>query len=383
MSRGRALACVLGDMDLVRPLGLAGIPVAVGAPRGDPARFSRFVRDRFELQGEDGPEAETAALLAQWAAGKPAPPALFYEDDWNLLLVSRRREELARHLRFVVAEAELVEDLVDKERFQALAERAGLPVPRARAARPAHEPAPVDEFAYPVLLKPVPARNARWRAVEPDRKALSIADAGALRDVWARLGDGGVEVLLQELIPGPESRIESHHVYVDERGDIVAQFTGRKIRTFPTELGHSTALEITDSPDVEALGGELVGRLGLTGVAKADFKRAPDGTLHLLEINPRFTLWAHLAAKAGLNLPAVVYADLVSEPRPALRRARVGATWSRSLSDLKAVRAEGGSTRRWLRWLAGCEAVSLIAPDDPLPFLAGKVWGPLRDRVAR
>src|SRR5215470_19812901 len=40
----------------------------------------------------------------------------------------------------------------------------------------------------------------------------------------------------------------------------------------------------------------------LTGVAKPDFKRAPDGRLLLLEINPRFNLWHHLGAVAGVNL---------------------------------------------------------------------------------
>ncbi|MCC2670222.1 MAG: ATP-grasp protein, partial [Armatimonadetes bacterium] len=42
MSRTRPLACVIGDIDLVRPLGLAGIRSAVVAKPGDPIRYSRF-----------------------------------------------------------------------------------------------------------------------------------------------------------------------------------------------------------------------------------------------------------------------------------------------------------------------------------------------------
>src|SRR5574341_1829110 len=37
-------ACVLGDIDLVRTLGLAGIHSAVVAPPGSPTRFSRYTR---------------------------------------------------------------------------------------------------------------------------------------------------------------------------------------------------------------------------------------------------------------------------------------------------------------------------------------------------
>ena len=43
-------------------------------------------------------------------------------------------------------------------------------------------------------------------------------------------------------------------------------------------------------------------RLGLKGLVKLDFKRADDETLHLLEVNPRFSLWHHLGAVAGVNL---------------------------------------------------------------------------------
>ena len=56
---------------------------------------------------------------------------------------------------------------------------------------------------------------------------------------------------------------------------------------------------------------------GLTGVAKLDFKRDRSGKLHLFEINPRFTLWHHAAAIAGVNIPALVYADLTGAPWPA------------------------------------------------------------------
>jgi predicted ATP-grasp superfamily ATP-dependent carboligase len=43
-----------------------------------------------------------------------------------------------------------------------------------------------------------------------------------------------------------------------------------------------------------------------------------------LEINPRFTLWHHAGAVAGVNIPALVYADLTGTPRPATARAKAG-----------------------------------------------------------
>src|SRR6266480_5798567 len=88
-----------------------------------------------------------------------------------------------------------------------------------------------------------------------------------------------------------------------------------------------TRLTCDWSSDVCSSDLELVRRLGLRGVAKLDFKRAPDGQLYLLEVNPRFTLWHHLGARAGVNIPALVYADLAGLPRGRVLQARAGVRW--------------------------------------------------------
>ena len=105
--------------------------------------------------------------------------------------------------------------------------------------------------------------------------------------------------------------------------------------------GHTTALEITDAADVRRQGRDIVERLALTGVAKLDFKRDPQGNLRLLEINPRFNLWHHPGALAGVNIPALVYADLAGLPRPPAMPAKAGVRWCRLWKDFPAARAAG------------------------------------------
>jgi len=172
---------------------------------------------------------------------------------------------------------------------------------------------------------------------------------------------------------------------VREDGSLAAEFTGRKVRTWPIQFGHSTALEISDAPDVAELGREVVRRIGLRGVAKLDFKRGPDGRLHLLEINPRFTLWHNPGAAAGVNIPAHVYGDLTHAPRPAAPRARPGVRWCKPWHDLLAARASGIPLLAWLRFVGRSEARRAIAWDDPLPLfgaalsrLAGQLTRPFQ-----
>jgi predicted ATP-grasp superfamily ATP-dependent carboligase len=195
-----------------------------------------------------------------------------------------------------------------------------------------------------------------------------------LRRLIAQLGAAGVGAIAQELIPGPETAVESYHVYVDESGAIAAEFTGKKIRTSPPQFGQSTALEITADPRLASLGREIVEKINLHGVAKLDFKRAPDGTLHLMEINPRFSLWHHLGAKAGVNIPAIVYADLVGLQRPSARPTKAATRWCHPRADFSAARIAGISTARWLAWLAGCDAKSGVSWDDPLPLVRRAAW---------
>jgi predicted ATP-grasp superfamily ATP-dependent carboligase len=378
----RPLAVVLGDTDLIRALGLAGIKCAVASRARSPIPHSRFVAERIEWANNWGDPDRVVANLVEYAAGCAQPPPLFYQHDGDLALVSRHREALRRGLRFVIGDAELVEQLIDKTRFAALAERLGLPVPRSHVLRP--EPgssAPDLPLDYPVILKPLTRRDAIWRPVAGDAKALRVDSEKEFRELWPRLASGGFGVVAQEMIPGGEERIESYHVYVDQRGDIAGEFTGRKVRTLPREFGNTTALEITDEGDVYELGRHCMKALGLKGVAKLDFKRTPTGELLLLEVNARFNLWHLPGAVAGVNLPAIVYADLVGLPRPAPKRLRCPVRWTVAWDDLSAARAGRLSFVRWAAWQLRCQTRHVLSLDDPMPFLRGVAWPRIERRL--
>jgi D-aspartate ligase len=124
-----------------------------------------------------------------------------------------------------------------------------------------------------------------------------------------------------------------------------------------------------------------VGRIGLTGVAKLDMKRDPAGRLWLLEVNARFSLWHHLGAAAGINIPAIVWADLAGRPRPALNQRAGRKTWW-SVNDLRAGPAHGLGALATLRFAATATVRSGLAWDDPGPLLHG-VTARVRREVAR
>lgn len=376
-----ALACVMGGgMDLVRPLGLAGIACAVVTQPGSPSVYSRFTRAALYWDDLSEGAEKLVDALVRFGAAQAEPPVLFYTEDAHLLLVSRYRRRLRSTFRFVIGDEQLIEDLVDKARFQALAERLHLPVPATRRICATGSSPPRLDLHFPIIIKP-PTRDSDWSAAWGQRKALQVETPAVMAELWPQLVASGTDLLAQELIPGPESRIESYHVYIDDQGAIVGEFTGRKIRTRPNVFGFSTALETTDKTDVTTTGRALVQRLNLRGVAKVDFKRGPDDRLHILEINPRFNLWHHLGAVSGVNLPALVYADAVGRPRPAIRAARAGVRWCLLWHDILAAGETGIPLAVWLPWALHCEAKSAAAWDDPMPLLRGawsRCWSRMR-----
>jgi D-aspartate ligase len=366
-------AFVMGDRDLVVPLHTAGAAVTVVSPAAGAARYSRYA-DAWLPDPRPDEDALVTALL-EAAARSSVPATLFYQQDDELLLISRRRKELGRRLGFVIPSAELVRGLVDKAAFTELATRLDLPVPATRVIHTRADASDLHDLTFPVLVKPL-RRVASWDAVSRS-KAVLVADAAQLTELLDRLAADHPEVIAQRPVPGPESRIESYHVYVGDDGGVAAEFTGCKIRTYPRALGHSTAVTTTDAPDVVRVGRDVIERLGLRGVAKVDFKRDDDGRLWLLEVNPRFNLWHHVGAAAGVNLPAFVLADLLGLPRPPRVPARPGVRWCRLEHDIRAARQDGLGYGAWLRWAAACETRSTLDPLDPLPLLGGKLLAPL------
>ena len=376
------LALVMGDVDMVRALGVAGISSALFGFEDEAGRHSRHVRVALPWIDHWERQEELAEALLAFASTQAQAPVLFPQTDATILLASRHRERLGERLRLMLADHELIEQLMDKARFQALAEELELPVPRAQRLLPGRGlPPPSVDVPFPLVVKPI-VRTPGWTRLAGSSKALHALDAEAFVALWPRLSDVGTELLAQQLVRGPESAIESFHAYVDASGAIAGEFTGRKVRTFPPDYGHSSAVEVTALPDVAELGREVLARLCLTGVAKLDFKRDERGRLHLLEINPRFNLWHYPGALAGVNLPAMVYADLTGRERPAAATLRTVA-WCDPLLDLRAARAAGISPLRWLNWARRCQAICGLAWQDPMPFLRGRLGPAIWRRLPR
>lgn len=384
-SAHRPPAMLLGGINLVRALGIAGIPVIVASSEAStPATASRYCIGRCSLPPIAQREAVVERLLR---AGEILTGALctrvplIYGDDDQLGLVHEYRDALSPYYAFVLSDPALSRALNSKPLFQALAEARGLPVPRRL------DWSELGEFDAPVLAKP--RTKTAWDSsavlaqllhgagkarVFPDgRELLNEPLDHALRE----------ELTLQEYIPGDDGALWSFHGFADERGKLLAWFIGRKIRTYPPLTGDSSYLELAHDPELASLGRTLVPRIGLKGVFKMDFKRhAETGEFFLLEVNARFNLWHYLGAQGGVNLAELAYDYVTRGVRSAPVQMRTRYRWLSPRLDYLAYRAL--AARRELTaggWLASLlstrKVYDLFAWTDPMPALA-VLWDELK-----
>lgn len=382
-SRDRPPVVLLGGVNLVRTLGLAGIPAIVASPDPDePALASRYCVASRLLPPYDRAEAVAEALVELGDTlcrhlGRRVP--LMYGSDDALAVLYAHRERLARYFLFLINDPHVASGLITKDRFQALAEAYGLPVPRGLRWGAAGEGVAAADGA--VLVKP--RDKSDWhhtalcqRLFGGDAKAL-IFESGKAAASHPDVARFHGSLTFQEYIPGGDGDLWSFHGFADERGEVLASFIGRKIRTYPTLTGESAFIELARDDALDALGREIARRCPLKGVFKMDFKRDPaSGRWYLLEVNARYNLWHHLAAANGLNLMECAYRFLVEGRRPATAASYATRyRWIALRLDFRAfrelrARGEIGAVR-WLRSIVFSRNVGdMFAWHDPGPWLS-------------
>lgn len=381
-STDRIVAVLCGDLNMLRCFAGSGVRTCVVTDDPDePTLYSRHLEDQWIIASPRDEPERAVDHLETLGASYTEKPVLYYGDDAMLLLISRHRERLQQHYRFLMPPADDIEALTDKARFRALARDRDLPVPTTYTARELGSPeVALTHLALPCILKP--SSHVGWFKAQVaggegrPKKALRVDTPDELRETWERLSRFADDFVLQQYVGGGGERIYSYHTYNDAEGRPLGWFCGHKIRTYPKHAGVSTYLELVDDSRVARLGRRVTDALGLVGPAKLDFKEDDDGRLYLLEVNARYTLWNYLGAAAGVNLPLLSHRYLAHGERPEVTASdyQPGLKWLNFGNDARAVmrdyRPSGDlSLLSWLRSYRGRKVYDIFAWDDPVPVM--------------
>ena len=291
---------------VVRSLGRAGIPVRVAS--AGPLPLAAASRHALQCLHYPDPLTDEAGFVAWLRQRQLAQPLelTFPITERTVVPLMRQRATLD-DLRLAIAPTDALEQVLDKSRTLALAQRLGIAIPHSLHISTAADLAALDAagraWHYPVVVKP-------GRSVGQDnqrRVQLSVEyahDRRGLQQLVAQQLRYG-EVILQEYFPGDGVGVE----LIADHGRVRHAFQHRRLHEVPlTGGGSSLRCSETVVPALLQAAEQLVRALGWHGVAMVEFKyQSATGQFRLMEINGRFWGSLPLAVAAGADFPVMLY----------------------------------------------------------------------------
>jgi predicted ATP-grasp superfamily ATP-dependent carboligase len=360
-----------GDLNLVRSLGEAGVPVIVIAESAQaPVLHSRHCGQGLVVPGYTTRPQALVEALRSLRERLGHTPVAFPSADPDLRVLVEQADALYGIVHNTVQTPALCAALSDKEALDDLARRHNLPVPvrhklSAQATPESDARAALHTLGLPLVLKPAQP-NAWSQADLPAAfrhvKALVIHDSETLLQRLRELGPVRTRTLAQACIVGEDPQHYEVHAYIDRHGRPVASFCGRKWRVWPPHAGSGCHVESVAQPELVDQALAMLQAIGFRGIANIDYKQdVRTGRHMLLEINPRVSQWHILTTRCGINLPHLAYLDALhphAAPLPTQPLPRTGLRYVNGRFDWHAAhtyRTEG--TLSWGAYLA-----SLLPP---------------------
>lgn len=264
----------------------------------------------------DGPG--WARFMVEFAATLGGRPVLIPSSDRYLTAIATHAAALAEH--YVLSPGLAVQGLLaDKHTQYDLAARHGMPMPRTAFAHSADDVARfAREAMFPCLLKPKHFRE--WQRCPKDHPLYSrkIAIAKSPEDlaaIYEQAKSIDPDVILQEIIEGPDSGKRVYLSCYGASGRRIANAMTRELRCTPVGFGPASVTEPIDDPGVDAVCDQWLRNLGYVGLCEIEIKQdTRDGQFKLIEANARLTGSGDAAPYAGVDLCWLHYLDLIGRP---------------------------------------------------------------------
>ncbi len=357
----------INGLGVARSLARERVPTyLVDCDRKHPSMRTRCA-EKMTFPALSGPAAVDAllALRRRFACD----PVLFLTREATVETVIGARARIASAYRISMPAAAVMQRLMDKATFQALAQQHGFAIPRAVHLRRSEDLAQSDALDYPCVLKPVvktPAYERRFK------RAYKVENAARLRAVFGEI-DGAAEMIAQEWIEGGDDQIYFCLQY-RPRGGSGVSFAGRKLRSWPPGTGSTAScVEAQEhAEEIVRLTDAFFDAAGFFGIGSMEFKRdARTGRLMMIEPTVgRTDFQEEIATLNGVNIPYAAYCCELGREPPA-RRVVPPASWRVAPLDQRSSELQPGAPSGFPEGVRRYDA--LWRMDDPLPWCSSLV----------
>ncbi|MEO5811283.1 MAG: FAD-dependent oxidoreductase [Rhodanobacter sp.] len=310
---------------------------------------------------------ELVRLAAIQFAG--SRPVLLLTQEESVKTVSHHRDRLSALYRFSLPPIEMLDTLLHKEGFQRVAEQLGSPIPPLVHVGALADLPAIESLRYPVVIKPG-ERNSEYSG--QFKKAYRAESAEDATELLRRILPVMADVVVQEWIEGPDANIYFCLQYLNSQGQVAASFTGRKIRSWPPQVGGTASC--VSAPEVHeqlsAMTTQFFQAAGVRGMASMEYKRdARSGEFRMVEPTVgRTDYQEEVATLNGVNLPYAAWCSELDLPIPAPAIPERPVVWRVRSEDRQSADAQSQSLKQG--YPHGSHVVDALCRwRDPMPCL--------------
>ena len=228
--------------------------------------------------------------------------------DAALLAISEDRDRLSQLVTIGLPEQEAVLRCLSKIATFEGSEATELAAPPTKVCRTVDEAREaVTEIGFPLLVKP--RMSARPRGI--GLRQRSSRRVSSESELAATIEDFGMPILVQHCLRGP---VHSLGGVITDQG-LVAAAHSRYVRTWPPDAGNvSCSVSLPLPAQLREATATLLDRLGWRGIFELELMEKPDGSLGVIDLNPRVYGSLELAVHAGASLPVDLVRFAVGRP---------------------------------------------------------------------
>lgn len=308
-------------------------------------------------------------------SGRRGICALFPCSDESVRVVSRNRESLREHFRFVLPDEHVLDLFMNKSNFYKFALDRGFTIPSTCfPARREDIGEIAGKLRPPYIVKPA-LKSKEW-AGRFHNKLLRLGSIGELDRVFDDCMDAAGDLIVQERIGGDDSALLSSIFYYNSDNERILMFTSRKLRQWYTEDGDGCLVEEYMDEEVVRLTDKVLGHVSFMGLGSIEFKRDPStGRYYIIEANiGRPSTRIGITEKAGVRVLYAMYCDALGLALPTeLVQRYTGAKWiilfNDVLSSVTYYWRKKLTVRQWLESLRGVNTFAVLSLRDPMPII--------------
>jgi len=370
----------INALGVIRNLGSNGVDVYYVTDKKNEASFSKYCKKSFIIPGVDEDIDKTKMFFAQFEKEICGSAVVFPGSDMACLNLSSLRSEVDESFLFVLPEEEIVQTLVNKKKFYYSLKKHNIPHPTTYFIKSLEDLDEIDkETSYPLFIRPSISQifTKKFR-----KKGFVVKSKEDLKKYCYIAMRNGIEIMIQEIIPGPASNMFCIDAYFDQGGNPKGLFAYRRIREWPLGFGNGSLIESIPLSMVYLTKDIMVryfSTLGFHGLIDAEFKRdVRDGCFKFLEVNPR-TWWQNsFPTKCGVNLIFIAYLDAIGCKINFEKNYKEHLKWIYFLNDVRSVmklfKRKEVTIRKWLSSLHLIKDYAFFSADDLIPFISNLLF---------